>query len=93
MKAPARNRVLMLLENSTYPIDPRVRQEARTLSEAGYQVSVICPRMARQPWYESSNGISIFRYPPLRAQGFLGVFVFIDSDVYPVFGSLGVFWF
>lgn len=72
MKAPARNRVLMLLENSTYPIDPRVRQEARTLSEAGYQVSVICPRMARQPWYESSNGISIFRYPPLRAQGFLG---------------------
>lgn len=72
MKASAGNRILMLLENSTYPIDPRVRQEARTLSEAGYQVSVICPRAANQPWHENDNGISIFRYPSLQAQGLLG---------------------
>ncbi len=72
MKVPVGNRVLMLLENSTYPVDPRVRQEAKTLSEAGYQVSVICPRATNQPWCENDNGVSIFRYPSLQAQGFLG---------------------
>lgn len=72
MSASAGNRVLMLLENSTYPIDPRVRQEATTLTGAGYQVSVICPRFVNQPWHENLDGVFIFRYPWLRAQGFLG---------------------
>lgn len=63
----------MLLENNPYPADPRVRQEALTLAGAGYQVSVICPRGANQPWRENLEGVSIFRYPsPPEAQSFLG---------------------
>ena len=38
----ARKRVLMLLENSIYPHDSRVLAEATALTEAGYQVTVIC---------------------------------------------------
>ena len=73
MKASAGNRVLMVLENNPYPADPRVRQEATTLAGAGYQVSVICPRGANQPWRENLEGVSIFRYPaPPEARSFLG---------------------
>jgi glycosyltransferase involved in cell wall biosynthesis len=73
MKASAGNRVLMLIENSTYPGDPRVRQEATTLAGAGYQVSVICQRDQNEPWRENVDGVFVFRYPtPLQARGFLG---------------------
>jgi glycosyltransferase involved in cell wall biosynthesis len=73
MKASAGNRVLMLIENSTYPVDPRVHQEATTLAGAGYQVSVICPRGTNQPWHENLVGVSIFRYPaPPQAMSSLG---------------------
>lgn len=73
MKAYAGDRVLMLLENSTYPLDRRVRQEATSLAGAGYQVSVICQRDSRQPWCEEMEGVSVFRYPPPpQAQNFLG---------------------
>lgn len=73
MRAFAGNRVLMLLENSTYPLDARVRQEAATLAGAGYQVSVICQRGVNEPWREVLDGIFVFRYPaPPQAQSFLG---------------------
>ena len=36
--------VLIIVENLTVPLDRRVWQEARTLKEAGYTVSVICPK-------------------------------------------------
>ncbi len=34
----------MLLENQPFPQDGRVRRESFALSDAGYQVTVICPR-------------------------------------------------
>jgi glycosyltransferase involved in cell wall biosynthesis len=72
MKEFVGKRVLMLIENTTYPLDLRVRHEATTLANAGYQVSVICQRGANQPWRENINGIFVYRYPaPLQGQGFL----------------------
>ena len=44
-----RPRVTMLLENDLYPEDIRVRDEAHSLVEAGYDVAVIAPRGAGQP--------------------------------------------
>lgn len=73
MKASAGKRVLMLLENYTYPQDGRVRREASTLIKAGYQVSVICPAGDGQPLRENVNGVQIFRYPALfEGDGILG---------------------
>src|SRR5262249_37841789 len=72
MSASVGNRVLMLLENSTYPQDPRVRKEAKALADAGYQVSVICPAGLGQPWREMLDGVCIYRYPaPPAASGIL----------------------
>ena len=62
----------MLLENSRYPQDPRVRREARALCDAGFQVTVIAPG-ARQAWHENVDGVYAYRFPaPRGGQGALG---------------------
>src|SRR2546422_11718959 len=71
--APAHRRVLMLLENNCYPQDYRVRQEARALTDAGYQVTVISPAQPGQPWRETIDGVRVYRYPaPRAASEFMG---------------------
>lgn len=67
-------RVVMLLENNPYPQDVRVRQEALSLSVAGYAVSVVCPSMQGQSPREAVDGVLVFRYPlPQTGSGFLGL--------------------
>ncbi|HYE51415.1 MAG TPA: glycosyltransferase family 4 protein [Azospirillaceae bacterium] len=67
-------RVLMVVENLPVPFDRRVWQEARTLREAGFEVSVICPKGKGQTASrEQVEGIEIYRHPlPLEAKGLLG---------------------
>jgi glycosyltransferase involved in cell wall biosynthesis len=66
-------RVLLLVENNTYPFDFRVRREAQALRDSGYEVTVIAPRGASQPWIEDIEGISIYRFPaPPGGEGVLG---------------------
>lgn len=73
MRAYAGKRVLMLLENNPFPQDPRVRREANALVAAGYRVAVVCPADAGQPWRETVNDVSVFRYAaPPPGQGMLG---------------------
>ncbi|MEZ5923355.1 MAG: glycosyltransferase family 4 protein [Hyphomicrobiaceae bacterium] len=68
------SRVLIIVENLTLPLDRRVWQEATTLRDAGYTVSVICPVGGRyRAAYECLDGIHIFRHPlPFEADGPLG---------------------
>jgi glycosyltransferase involved in cell wall biosynthesis len=73
MKSSAGHRVLMLLENSSYPQDTRVHGEATALVATGYHVTVICPTRKGQPLREQRDGVDIYRYPaPPPAQSFLG---------------------
>jgi glycosyltransferase involved in cell wall biosynthesis len=58
--------VLMLLGNNPYPHDPRVRHEATALTSAGYDVTVICPKLPSQPRSETFDGVRVERY---RAAG------------------------
>src|SRR5215472_1373680 len=62
-------RVLMIVENRPYASDPRVRNEAKTLVEKGYRVSVICPASGHDPWHTVQDGVDIyqFRHPHFRA--------------------------
>jgi len=67
-------RILIIVENLPVPFDRRVWQEAKTLTNAGYQVSIICPRaegfMAK---YEFLEGIHIYRHRlPIEAKGAIG---------------------
>ena len=70
---PPNNRILMLLENQTYPRDFRVRREATALTAAGYRVSVICPAGPGQLFRETLNGVRLYRYAqPTAGNSFLG---------------------
>jgi glycosyltransferase involved in cell wall biosynthesis len=77
--------VLIIVENLTVPLDRRVWQEATALRDAGYTVSVICPKGgAYRASYEVLEGIHIFRHPmPLEADGALG---------YAIEYSAALFW-
>ncbi len=67
-------RVLILVENLPSPFDRRVWQEATTLRDAGYIVSIICPTgRGCERKFEVIDGIHIWRYNlPLEAEGALG---------------------
>lgn len=63
----------MLLENNPFPQDARVRREAKTLTGAGYQVTVICPSSPGQPRTEVFDGVRVYRYPaPRDGDGLVG---------------------
>ena len=66
--------ILIIVENLPVPFDRRVWQEAQALREAGYGVSVICPKgKGHTKSYEELNGIHIYRHPlPIEASGAAG---------------------
>jgi len=61
--------ILMIVENLPVPFDRRVWCEARTLSNAGYEVSIICPEgHDGLPRDEVIDGIRILRHPLTEAK-------------------------
>jgi glycosyltransferase involved in cell wall biosynthesis len=74
MPSKAPRRVLLLVENLPSPFDRRVWQEACTLRDAGYVVSIICPTgKGYEKKFEEIEGIHIWRYDlPLEAAGAVG---------------------
>jgi glycosyltransferase involved in cell wall biosynthesis len=67
-------RILIMVENLPVPFDRRVWQEATTLQQAGYRVSIICPKgKGYEQGHEVIDGIHIYRHPlPIEASGALG---------------------
>jgi glycosyltransferase involved in cell wall biosynthesis len=71
--ASERPAVCIVVENLPVPIDRRVWQEARTLRDAGYRVSIICPKGSGfQRSRETLEGIEIYRHRLWEASGALG---------------------
>ena len=58
-------KILMLAETE-YPGDTRVRQEAELLQSNGYKVSVVALQKKNQPFYETLNGIRLYRIPRIQ---------------------------
>jgi len=80
MKASA-GRVLMLVENC-FPRDTRVRNEAYTLAENGFRVTVIGLRDPGEPAREVVNGVTVYRIARLT------VFRKVPQTPKSLFGSL-----
>jgi glycosyltransferase involved in cell wall biosynthesis len=68
---------VIVVENLPVPFDRRVWQEAQALRDAGWRVSVICPKSEKYPLeFEVIDGISVYRHAlPLEARGKLGFVV------------------
>ncbi|WP_439656338.1 glycosyltransferase family 4 protein [Lentzea sp. HUAS TT2] len=65
--------VLIIVQNLPVPLDRRVWLECRALTNAGYEVSVICPKGPGDPAYQLLDGVHIYKYaPPPQAEGALG---------------------
>ncbi|MEN8207541.1 MAG: glycosyltransferase WbuB, partial [Pseudomonadota bacterium] len=66
--------VLIIVENLPSPFDRRVWQEATTLHQNGYEVSIICPTgKGYEKKHEELDSIHIYRHNlPLEAEGALG---------------------
>jgi glycosyltransferase involved in cell wall biosynthesis len=69
-----KRRVLIIVENASVPFDPRVWKEANALRQAGYEVTVLCPKeRSSDQRYELIEGIHIYRHPmPSESQGLFG---------------------
>lgn len=67
-------KVLIIVENLPVPFDTRVWQEATTLAENGYIVSVICPKGKGYTTEEETiDGVHIFRHDlPEEGNGAVG---------------------
>ncbi len=85
MSAQKPRRVLIIVENLPVPFDRRVWQEATTLQQAGYQVSIICPKgKGYEKGHEVIDGIYIYRHAlPIEAAGAVG---------YAIEYSWALFW-
>jgi glycosyltransferase involved in cell wall biosynthesis len=70
---PQSKKALIILENGEVPYDARVWPEATSLRDAGWQVTVICPRRqdprlgkasrASADTPEDLEGVTVYRYP------------------------------
>jgi len=88
-------RILILVENLPSPFDRRVWQEAGTLRDAGYGVSIICPTgKGCEKKRELIDGIDIWRYDlPQEGAGALGYLVEYGAALLLTFVlSLKVWW-
>jgi glycosyltransferase involved in cell wall biosynthesis len=81
------HRILILVENLPSPFDRRVWQEATTLHEHGYGVSIICPTgKGYEKFYEEIDGIHIYRYDlPMEGESAKGYAVEYSAALFHTF--------
>lgn len=88
---PKGKRVVIVVENLPAPLDRRVWQESQALRDAGYQVTVICPKMRGfNASTENIDGIQIYRHWITdEAGGFVG---FIGEYASALWGEFWLLW-
>ena len=57
-------RVHIIVQNLPVPFDRRVWLECRSLTAAGYRVSVVCPSGPGDPGEEVIDGVTLYKYRP-----------------------------
>ena len=58
------------------PDDPRTKKQSTALVEAGYNVDIICLKMARQAFHEHTDGLRVFRIPITHKRTTMGRYFF-----------------
>jgi len=59
-----RKKILMITE-SPYPEDTRIKNEATALTAAGYAVTIIALNFNDRPFFETLNGVNVYRLPTI----------------------------
>lgn len=82
---PAR-KVCIVVQNLPVPFDRRVWLECQALRDAGYEVSVVCPKATGDLGYQELDGVHLFKYrafPPITRQ-----VMFLVEYAYSILGTL-----
>ena len=70
-----RPHILIIIQNLPVPLDRRVWLECQALRDAGYEVSVVCPKGRGDPKHQVLDGIDVHKYQPYppttRVTGFV----------------------
>ena len=86
-----KNKVLIIVENAPVPFDPRVWKEALSLSENGYEVTVLSPRdEGYKRGYEVLKGVRIYRHPMPREGN--GLFAYLSEYFCALFFQFWYAW-
>ena len=64
-----KRRILIIVQNLPVPFDRRVWLECQALTEAGYQVAVVCPKGKADPSYQVIDGVELYKYEPYAPGG------------------------
>jgi glycosyltransferase involved in cell wall biosynthesis len=75
MKPNDSNRILIIVQNLPVPFDRRVWLECHTLTKAGYQVAVVCPKGPGDPSYQVIDGVQVYKYRPYSPGGGAATYV------------------
>jgi glycosyltransferase involved in cell wall biosynthesis len=70
-----RGRVLIIVQNLPVPFDRRVWLECQTLTGAGYDVAVVCPKGPGDPGFSVVDGVELYKYRPYAPGGSKASFV------------------
>jgi len=79
-------RILIIVQNLPVPFDRRVWLECRTLTRAGYEVAVVCPKGPGDPSYQVIDGVQIYKYRPYSPGG--GAVTFVAEYAYSFLATL-----
>jgi glycosyltransferase involved in cell wall biosynthesis len=87
-------RIVLLVENMSFPRDPRVRKEAYALSAAGCNVTVICPKSTENTkGFEVIDGVNVHRYwQPWHGGGVFGYLLEYSWAMLCTFGIVVWVW-
>ena len=64
-----RGRILIIVQNLPVPFDRRVWLECGTLTDAGFQVAVVCPKGPGDPSFAVVDGVELYKYRPYAPGG------------------------
>ena len=57
---------ILMLTESNFPCDVRVRQEALKLRECGHNVSIIAIKDKEEAYFETVHGVKVYRVPKIE---------------------------
>ncbi len=60
---------ILVIRQSAFPIDPRVRREVRALLDEGHEVDVLCTRRPGERWVERDGNLRVLRIPLFHRRG------------------------
>lgn len=84
-------KALIFIEDNTFTNDNRVIREADALVDAGWQITVVCPRYPGDPFYKRiSDQLRVYFYPKPNAVSAVGHL--FEHAITLFFGTLLVFW-